>query len=135
MDHALSEEQVRHFYEKGYLHGVPLLNNEQALALGEQLEEMVDPDHEGREFFYEYHSNESENPDNVLFHALGAWRVSPAFHDALWNPAFLMAAYQLLGADCRLFMISSLASQPSMAGWWPGIRIIPTGLGQLLCPI
>ena len=115
MDHALSEEQVRHFHEKGYLHGVPLLNDEQVSALGGQLEEMVDPDHEGREFFYEYHSNESENPDNVLFHALGAWRVRPAFHDVLWNPAFLMAAYQLLGADCRLFH-DQLFSKPAKHG-------------------
>ena len=67
MDHALSEEQVRHFREKGYLHGVPLLNDEQVSALADQLEEMVDPSHEGREFFYEYHSNESGNPDGVLF--------------------------------------------------------------------
>ena len=115
MDHSLSEEQVRHFHEKGYLHGVPLLDDEQVSALGEQLEEMVDPDHEGREFFYEYHSNESENPNNVLFHALGAWRVRPAFHDVLWNPAFLMAAYQLLGADCRLFH-DQLFSKPAKHG-------------------
>lgn len=115
MDHALSEEQVRHFHEKGYLHGVPLLNDEQVSTLAEQLEEMVDPNHAGREFFYEYHSNESENPDKVLFHALGAWRVRSAFHDVLWNPAFLMAAYQLLGTDCRLFH-DQLFSKPAKHG-------------------
>jgi ectoine hydroxylase-related dioxygenase (phytanoyl-CoA dioxygenase family) len=76
---------------------------------------MVDPAHEGRELFYEYHSNESENPDGVLFHALGAWRVRPAFHDLLWNPAFLMAAYQLLGTDMRLFH-DQLFSKPAKHG-------------------
>ena len=114
-DYALSEEQILHFYENGYIHGIPLLNDDQISILSEQLEEMVDPDHEGNEYFYEYHSNESGNPDNVLFHALGAWRVRPAFHDALWNPAFLMAAYQLLGADFRLFH-DQLFSKPAKHG-------------------
>ena len=27
---------------------------------------MVDPNHEGNEFFYEYHSNESEDPDTAI---------------------------------------------------------------------
>jgi ectoine hydroxylase-related dioxygenase (phytanoyl-CoA dioxygenase family) len=113
--YALSEDQVRHFQDNGYLHGVHLLNDEQLEALGEQFEDMVDPAHEGRELFYEYHSNESENPDGVLFHALGAWRVRPAFHDLLWNPAFLMAAYQLLGTDMRLFH-DQLFSKPAKHG-------------------
>ena len=85
LQYALSEEQVRHFKEHGYLHKVKLLNEE-------QLAEMVDPEHEGREFFYEYHTNESDSVDNMLFHALGAWRVRPAFHDVVWNHAFIMAA-------------------------------------------
>ena len=63
MQYALSEEQVRQFKEHGYLHKVKLLNEEQLDALRAQLAEMVDPDHEGREFFYEYHSNESNNVD------------------------------------------------------------------------
>jgi ectoine hydroxylase-related dioxygenase (phytanoyl-CoA dioxygenase family) len=81
---------------------------------------MVDPEHEGREFFYEYHTNESDSVDNMLFHALGAWRVRPAFHDVVWNPAFLMAAYQLLGTDFRLFhdqLFSKPAKHGSVVAW------------------
>ncbi len=120
LQHALSQEQVLHFKEQGYLHGVRLLNEEQLDALRDQLAEMVDPEHQGREHFYEYHSNESENPNNVLFHALGAWRVRPAYHDVLWNPAFLMAAYQLLGAPFRLFhdqLFSKPAKHGSVVAW------------------
>ena len=112
---ALNEEQVIQFRELGYLHKIKVLNAEQINALSEQLHEMVDPEHEGNEFFYEYHSNESEDPETAIFHALGAWRVRPAFHDVLWNPAFTMAAYQLLGANFRLFH-DQLFSKPARHG-------------------
>ena len=49
---------------------------------------LIDPHHPGHDLFYEFHSNESANPATVLFHALGAWRIAPGFHDLLWNPAF-----------------------------------------------
>lgn len=113
--YMLSEEQLRQFQEKGYLHGVQLLNTDQIAALRNELAEMVQPDHEGREFFYEYHSNESETEETTLFHALGAWRVRPTFHDILWNPAFAMAAYQLLGKGVRMFH-DQLFSKPAHHG-------------------
>ncbi|NCG28118.1 MAG: phytanoyl-CoA dioxygenase family protein [Verrucomicrobiales bacterium] len=112
---ALNEEQVIQFKELGYLHGIKVLNSEQIKALSEELHEMVDPDHEGNEFFYEYHSNESEDPETAIFHALGAWRVRPTFHDVLWNPAFTMAAYQLLGKNFRLFH-DQLFNKPARHG-------------------
>ena len=115
LQYALKEEQVIQFREFGYLHKIKVLNAEQINALSEQLYEMVDPEHEGNEFFYEYHSNESEDPETAIFHALGAWRVRPAFHDVLWNPAFTMAAYQLLGANFRLFH-DQLFSKPARHG-------------------
>jgi len=39
----------------------------------------------------------------VLFHALGAWRIAPGFHDLLWNPAFVMRAAQLLDGSVRFW--------------------------------
>ena len=111
----LSEEQIRHFQENGFVKGVRLLDDAQIEALRDELSEMVDPKHDGHELFYEYHSNESDNPDSILFHALGAWRVRPTFHDILWNPAFLLPAYQLLGKRFRLFH-DQLFSKPAKHG-------------------
>ena len=115
LNYALDEEQVIQFRNDGYLHGVKVLSPEQITTLGDELNEMIDPEHEGNEYFYEYHSNESEDPETAIFHALGAWRVRPAFHDILWSPAFTMAAYQLLGKDFRLFH-DQLFSKPARHG-------------------
>ncbi|MCB8933818.1 MAG: phytanoyl-CoA dioxygenase family protein [Fimbriimonadaceae bacterium] len=99
----LSEEQVAFFHENGYLTGVRVLTDAQVEALREQLAPLMVSGHEGEELWHEYHSNESTNPDTVLFHALGAWRIQPGFHDALWNPRFAVPAAQLLGGRVRFW--------------------------------
>jgi Phytanoyl-CoA dioxygenase (PhyH) len=92
----LSDEQVQFFRDNGYVAGVRVLDDGQVEALCAELEAWFDPDHEGRELWYEYHTNESADPNQVLFHALGAWRIGEAFHDVLWNRAFTVPASQLL---------------------------------------
>jgi ectoine hydroxylase-related dioxygenase (phytanoyl-CoA dioxygenase family) len=113
--YRLSDEQVSFFHENGYLSKVRLLSDEQVELLREELSELFDPQHPGNELWYEYHSNESNDPNNVLFHALGAWRIKPGFHDILWNPAFLMAASQLLGGSVR-FWHDQLFCKPAQHG-------------------
>jgi hypothetical protein len=39
----------------------------------------------------------------VLFHALGAWRITPGFHDLLWSPGFTVPASQLLAGSVRFW--------------------------------
>jgi ectoine hydroxylase-related dioxygenase (phytanoyl-CoA dioxygenase family) len=114
--YRLSEEQVAFYHENGYLAGVKLLDERQIEALRSELAQLIQPEHPGSEYWYEYHSNESSNPDSVLFHALGAWRITPGFHDVLWNPAFVMAASQLLGDAPVRFWHDQLFCKPARHG-------------------
>lgn len=101
--YRLSDEQVQFYRANGYLAGIRLLNDEQVEVLRQELDELVDPGHPGNELFYEFNSNESADPAKILFHALGAWRIMPGFHDLLWNPAFCVPARQLLEGPVRFW--------------------------------
>lgn len=114
-NYALNEDQIKHYKEYGFIKEIKILNHEQIESLTGELKKLADPSNPGNEYFYEYHSNESEDPDRILFHALGAWRVSPAFHDILWSPAFRVVAFQLLGKEFRLFH-DQLFSKPARHG-------------------
>ena len=111
----LSDEQVSSYHEHGYLHGVRVLKDRQVATLREELSGFVNPNHAGSDLWYEYHANESQDPDNVLFHALGAWRLRSGFHDLLWNPAFTILASQLLGGAVR-FWHDQLFCKPAHHG-------------------
>ncbi len=112
----LSQEQIDFFRENGYVSGIRILNDDQISALRAELDGFFNPDHEGREFWYEYHVNESGDPDNVLFHALGAWRIGRAFHDILWHPAFTVPASQLLGNSVRFWHDQLFCKPPKHGG-------------------
>ncbi len=113
--YRLSDEQVEFYRTNGYLKGIRVLDDRQVDQLCDQLAGLLEPAHPGRELWYEYHSNESSNPDTVLFHALGAWRITPGFHDLLWNPAMTVPASQLLEGDVR-FWHDQLFCKPARHG-------------------
>jgi ectoine hydroxylase-related dioxygenase (phytanoyl-CoA dioxygenase family) len=101
--YMLTEEQVRSFEENGFISGVKILTDEQVDILNDELVKLQSLSPQEKRLFYYYESNESEDPDKVLFHAIGAWRITPGFHDLIWSPAYRMATYQLLGQSFRLF--------------------------------
>jgi len=114
--YKLSNEQVSFFKKNGYLANVKLLEEWQIDILTEELINIMEPDHPGNYLFYEFHSNESSNPDSVLFHSLGQWRIAEGFHDILWNPAFVKAASQLLGDKSVRFWHDQLFCKPAQHG-------------------
>jgi ectoine hydroxylase-related dioxygenase (phytanoyl-CoA dioxygenase family) len=113
--YRLTDDQIEFFDTHGYLAGIRILNDKQIEALRAELAGLIDPNHPGNHLFYEFHSNESRDQSKVLFHALGAWRIAPGFHDLLWNPAFLMPASQLLGGAVR-FWHDQLFCKPAHHG-------------------
>ncbi len=113
--YRLSQDQVDFFIRHGYLAGVRILNQMQIAGLRAELNELVQPEHPGYELWYEYHSNESGDPRKILFHALGAWRLRPGFHDLLWHPAFTIPASQLLQGSVR-FWHDQLFCKPARQG-------------------
>jgi ectoine hydroxylase-related dioxygenase (phytanoyl-CoA dioxygenase family) len=114
--YRLTEEQVAFFHQNGYLSNIKLLEEWQVDVLREELADIVDPEHPGHSLFYEFHSNESTEPNATLFHSLGHWRIKEGFHDILWNPAFVMAASQLLGNAPVRFWHDQLFCKPAKHG-------------------
>jgi ectoine hydroxylase-related dioxygenase (phytanoyl-CoA dioxygenase family) len=101
--YRLTDEQIDFFNENGYLAGILILDALQLEVLRTELVELMRPEQASNPLFYEYHLNESPDQDRVLFHALGAWRVSAAFHDLLFHPAVTVPASQLLGGHVRFW--------------------------------
>lgn len=111
----VTEEQLAFYRENGYLSGVKIFEPDQADQLLQELNSLFDPKHPGNDLFYEYNTNESKDPAKVLFHALGAWRIAPGFHDSLWNPAFTVPASQILEGPVR-FWHDQLFCKPAKHG-------------------
>ncbi len=112
----LTDKQVAFFHEHGYLAPVRILDDRQIEVLRDELVTLMDPSHPAHALFHEFHTNESTNPETVLFHALGAWRISEAFHDLLWNSAFVTPAAQLLGGPVRFWHDQLFCTPPRHGG-------------------
>lgn len=114
--YRLTDEQVAFYHEYGYVSNIKLLEEWQIDRLNAELAAIADPAHPGNSLFYQFASNESTDVNTVLFHALGAWRITEGFHDVLWNPAFVMAASQLLGNSAVRFWHDQLFCKPARHG-------------------
>ena len=115
-EYKLTDEQLTHFNEYGYLSNVKMLEENQVDQLNEELAKLANPSYEKNDLFYEFHSNQSEDSNTVLFHSLGHWRMTEGFHDVLWNPRFVVAASQLLGNRAVRFWHDQLFCKPAKHG-------------------
>jgi len=114
--YKLSDDQLAFFEENGYLANIKLLEHDQVDQLNQELTEIMNPAHPLHHLFYEFHSNESGDPNSVLFHSLGHWRITPGFHDVLWNPRFVIPASQLFGNRAVRFWHDQLFCKPAHHG-------------------
>ncbi|XP_074652703.1 phytanoyl-CoA dioxygenase domain-containing protein 1 homolog [Tubulanus polymorphus] len=91
----LTDAQINQYWKDGFLLNVPVLTTEQDYKY------FVDENykHPGMEMMYEYHRNQTDDPNNVLMHALGHWRLTKLFHDLCFLPQVIVAASQLIHPD------------------------------------
>ena len=114
--YSLSQDQIDFFNEYGYLADVKLLEEDQVAQLCSELAAIRNPQHSKHDLFYEFHSNQSDDPNAVLFHSLGHRRITEGFHYVLWNPRFVVAASQLLGKKAVRFWHDQLFCKPAHHG-------------------
>jgi ectoine hydroxylase-related dioxygenase (phytanoyl-CoA dioxygenase family) len=112
----LSDAQIRSFHHQGFIVGNATLTDEFLNWLGNDLEALISKDNVNNPLWHECHLNECANGTDVLFHALGAWRIAESFHDLLWQPAITIPATQLLNADVRFWHDQLFYKPPEHGG-------------------
>lgn len=110
----LSEDQIAFYKANGYLTQVRVLTEEQCNRIIDECKRFLlwdkycESSHGQNDYhrlsfpekslLYEYHSNNTSDPNNIVTHMLGHWRISPLFHDLLFIPTITVPASQLLSA-------------------------------------
>jgi ectoine hydroxylase-related dioxygenase (phytanoyl-CoA dioxygenase family) len=108
----LSDETCARFERDGYVAGLPILDREQVALLRERLEGLQRRIHDLTPHLYEVEEAWLRNPDSVVFHMLGAWKVDSLFHDVLFHPAVTVPLVQLLGVRRLRFWHDQVFAKP-----------------------
>ena len=78
--YRLSDDQVEFYRENGYVAGIRMLNYKQIEVLRNEVMALVDPKHPGNKLLYQFTSNESADPQKILFHGIDLFEESsPGF--------------------------------------------------------
>ncbi|KAL5019597.1 hypothetical protein ScPMuIL_002489 [Solemya velum] len=91
-------EQVSQYWRDGYISNIPVLTPDQCDRILADYTYFLDEKkkHPQMALLYEYKRNQSDDPDNVLMHCLGHWRLTKLFHDLVFLPQVVVPASQLL---------------------------------------
>ncbi|XP_064623781.1 phytanoyl-CoA dioxygenase domain-containing protein 1-like [Lineus longissimus] len=118
----LSQEQIDTFWRDGFLLHVPVLSHEDCDRILEDYRYFLDENHShpGEKMLYEFHRNQANDPENVLMHALGHWRLTKRFHDLVFLPQVVVPCSQLIHPDRRevavRFWHDQLFAKPARCG-------------------
>lgn len=101
-----------------YFGCVQVLSSAECEQLIAEVETIVDPrkPHRGRGLLYELHYNQSGDPNNVLAHILGHWRLSAGLHDLAFHPGLACRTSQLFGGRGVRFWHDQLFIKPARHG-------------------
>nr|KAG5703604.1 hypothetical protein BaRGS_000989 [Batillaria attramentaria] len=84
---AWPQERLDQFHKDGFVSNVRVLSEDQCDSLLQDYRYFLGEEkHPGMDMMYEYHTNQSDDPNNVLMHALGQWRLTKLFHDLVFLP-------------------------------------------------
>ena len=112
----LSPEAMSRWEIDGYVSNVPLLSAAEAAALSRELDALL-ANHTDDARWHEIHENESGDPEAVLAHGLGHWRMGHLLHDLVFHPRIAAIASQLLGDQpIRLFHDQFFVKPPGRGG-------------------
>lgn len=114
--YRLTIDQVESFHKQGFVVGNEPLAEEFVDLLCGDLDYLISADNVNNPLWHECQLNECDNGSDVLFHALGAWRITENFHDLLWQPAVTIPATQLLNADVRFWHDQLFYKPPNHGG-------------------
>ncbi|KAK7492458.1 hypothetical protein BaRGS_00016331 [Batillaria attramentaria] len=114
---AWPQERLDQFHKDGFVSNVRVLSEDQCDSLLQDYRYFLGEEkHPGMDMMYEYHTNQSDDPNNVLMHALGQWRLTKLFHDLVFLPQVVVPVSQCLGNVAVRFWHDQLFAKPACHG-------------------